>query len=44
MDNKNKKEIEKNSEKNENSEEYNAHTTVIKGSRMNDMPSDDLPF
>lgn len=30
--------------KNGNSEEYNAHTTVIKGSRMNDMPNDDLPF
>ncbi|MBO73409.1 MAG: hypothetical protein CMD35_07335 [Flavobacteriales bacterium] len=29
---------------NGDSEEYNAHTTVIKGSRMNDMPSDDLPF
>lgn len=26
------------------SEDFNAHTTVIKGSRMNDMPTDDLPF
>lgn len=29
---------------NQDSEEFNAHSTVIKGSRMNDMPSDDLPF
>ena len=29
---------------NEDSESFNAHTTVIKGSRMNDMPTDDLPF
>ena len=25
-------------------EVFNPHTTVIKGSRMNDMPTDDLPF
>ena len=29
---------------NEDSEEFNAHSTVIKSSRMNDIPSDDLPF
>ncbi|MFT4898404.1 MAG: replicative DNA helicase [Flavobacteriales bacterium] len=32
------------SNNNSNSEDANPHTTVIKGSRMNDMSSDDLPF
>ena len=29
---------------NSNSEDANPHTTVIKGSRMNDMSNEDLPF